>query len=394
MTAAVAALRPTTAHIDLRALRDNVRQARRLAGGRDVIAVVKADAYGHGAVPVARVLAAEGVGRFGVALVEEGRALRDAGLGGEIIVLGGFTGEQAADLVDLGLSAAVSDMDHAAALDRAARRAGRVAPIHVKVDTGMGRLGFPFAEAGQSLARLTACSGLRVEGLMTHFADADLADPAYAREQMARFDAAAGAARRAGAAVPMRHAANSAALMKGPRGLAARPAHPTDGPLYEAVRPGIMLYGCRPGPDPGGIALRPVLALTTKISLLKRVPADTPISYGRTFVTRRESLIAVLPIGYADGYPRALSNRGVVLVRGRRAPVVGRVCMDLTMIDATDVPDATEGDDVVLIGSQGDVVLSAEEVAEAAGTIAYEILCGIGPRVPRRYLDGATGVAA
>lgn len=394
MTAAVAALRPTTAHIDLRALRDNARQARRLAGGRNVIAVVKADAYGHGAVPVARVLAAEGIGRFGVALVEEGRALRDAGLRGEIIVLGGFTAEQAADLVDLGLSAAISDMDHAAALAQAARRAGRVTPIHVKVDTGMGRLGFPFAEAGQSLSRLAACSGLRVEGLMTHFADADLADPAYAREQIARFDAAAGAARRAGAAIPMRHAANSAALMKGPRGLDARPANPSDGPLYEAVRPGIMLYGCRPGPEASGVALQPVLALTTKISLLKRVPADTPISYGRTFVTRRESLIAVLPIGYADGYPRALSNRGVVLVRGRRAPVVGRVCMDLTMIDATEVPDAAEGDEVVLIGSQRDAVLSAEEVAEAAGTIAYEILCGIGPRVPRRYLDGATGAAA
>jgi alanine racemase len=390
----VAALRPTTAHIDLRAICHNARQARRLAGDRDVIAVVKADAYGHGAVPVARVLAAEGIGRFGVALVEEGRALRDAGLRGEIIVLGGFTAEQAGDLVDLGLSAAVSDMDHAAALDQAARRAGRVAPIHVKVDTGMGRLGFPSAEAGQSLSRLAGCSGLRVEGLMTHFADADLADPAYAREQIARFDAVAGAARRAGAAIPMRHAANSAALMKGPRGLGARPANPSDGPLYEAVRPGIMLYGCRPGPEVSGVALQPVLALTTKISLLKRVPADTPISYGRTFVTRRESLIAVLPIGYADGYPRALSNRGVVLVRGRRAPVVGRVCMDLTMIDATEVPDAAEGDEVVLIGSQRDAVLSAEEVAEAAGTIAYDILCGIGPRVPRRYLDGATGAAA
>jgi alanine racemase len=236
---------------------------------------------------------------------------------------------------------------------------------------------------------LAECSGLRLAGLMTHFADADLADPAYAREQIGRFDSVCDAARRAGVRLPMRHAANSAALIKGAQALGDPTTRPSDGPLYEAVRPGIMLYGCRPGPDVRGVELRPVLALTTKVSLLRRVPPDTPISYGRTFVTRRESLIAVLPIGYADGYPRALSNRGSVLVRGRRAPVVGRVCMDLTMIDVTEVPDAAEGDDVVLIGAQRDASLSAEEVAEAAGTIAYELLCGIGPRVPRRYVDSA-----
>lgn len=394
MTAAVAALRPTTASIDLRALRHNLAQARRLAGDREVIAVVKADAYGHGAAAVARVLAAEGVGRFGVALVEEGRTLREAGLRGEIIVLGGFTSEQASELVDLGLSATVFHLDHAAALDAAARRAGRVAAIHAKVDTGMGRLGFPVAAAAHSLARLADCSGLRLEGLMTHFADADLADPGYAREQIARFDAVADAARSAGVRISMRHAANSAALIKGPQGLGVpESARSSDGPLYDAVRPGIMLYGCRPCPEVSGVDLRPVLSLTTRVLLLKRVSANTPISYGRTFVTRRESLIAVLPIGYADGYPRALSNRGTVLVRGQRAPVVGRVCMDLTMIDVTEVPGVAEGDEVVLIGSHRDAALSAEEVAEAAGTIAYDLLCGIGPRVPRRYLDGADGAA-
>lgn len=382
-------MRPTVAHIDLRALRHNLAQARRLAAGRDLIAVVKADAYGHGAVPVARALAAEGVSRFGVALVEEGRVLREAGLCGDIVVLGGFTVDQAAEIVDLGLAAAIFHHDHAAALDAAARRAGRVVPIHVKVDTGMGRLGFPFDTAAESVARLAQRAGLRLDGLMTHFADADLADPAYAREQIARFDAVADAVRRAGLKIPTRHAANSAALIKGPSGLGSHPAeHLSDGPLYDAARPGIMLYGCQPGPDVTGAELRPVLSLTTKILLLKRVPADTPISYGRTFVTRRASLIAVLPIGYADGYPRALSNRGTVLIRGQRAPVVGRVCMDLTMVDATDVPGVAEGDDVVLIGSQGAATVSAEAVAEAAGTIAYEILCGIGPRVPRRCVDG------
>lgn len=394
MTAAVAALRPTTAHIDLRALRDNAGQARRLAGHREVIAVVKADAYGHGALAVARALAADGIGRFAVALVEEGRALRDAGVQGEILVLGGFTADQAPDIVESGLSAAVFHLDHAAALDRAARRAGRPVPIHVKIDTGMGRLGFPVADATAALTRLAESPGLRIEGLMTHFADADLADPGYAREQIARFDSVTDAARRVGVAIPVRHAANSAALIKGPAGVGPLRETPSDGPLYDAVRPGIMLYGCRPGPDVNGVPLRPVLSLVTKVSLLKRVPADTPISYARTFVTRRESLIAVLPIGYADGYPRALSNRGTVLIRGRRAPVVGRVCMDLTMVDVTEVPDAAEGDEVVLIGSQRGASLSAEDVAEAAGTIAYELLCGIGPRVPRRYLDGPPGATS
>jgi len=386
VTAAVASLRPTTAHIDLGALRHNLAQVRRLAGDREVIAIVKADAYGHGAVPVARALAAEGVTRFGVALVEEGRALREAGIRGEVLVLGGFVEDQAAEIVELGLTATIFHAGHADALNEAARRAGRAVPVHVKIDTGMGRLGFSPDAAPDAVAALARCAFLRLEGLMTHFADADLADPAYAREQVARFDAVAGTVRRAGVHIPIRHAANSAAVMAASSWRSAM-----GGPLYDAVRPGLMLYGARPGPAVGaGVDLRPVLSLTTRILLLKRVPPGTPISYGRTFVTRRESLIAVLPIGYADGYPRALSNAGRVLVRGRAAPVVGRVCMDLTMVDATDVPDAAEGDEAVVIGAQGAAAITVEEVAAGAGTIAYEILCGIGPRVPRRYLDAAS----
>ena len=386
MTAAVAALRPTTAHIDLGALRHNLAQVRRLADAREVIAIVKADAYGHGAVPVARALAAEGVTRFGVALVEEGRTLREAGIRGEVLVLGGFVEDQAAEIVELGLTATIFHAGHAEALNEAARRAGRAAPVHVKIDTGMGRLGFSPVAAPDAVAALARFAFLRLEGLMTHFADADLADPAYAREQVARFDAVAETVRRAGVHIPIRHAANSAAVMAASSWRSAM-----GGPLYDAVRPGLMLYGARPGPAVGaGVDLRPVLSLTTRILLLKRVPPGTPISYGRTFITRRESLIAVLPIGYADGYPRALSNAGRVLVRGRAAPVVGRVCMDLTMVDATDVPDAAEGDEAVVIGAQGAAAITVEEVAACAGTIAYEILCGIGPRVPRRYLDAAS----
>ncbi|MFZ5875995.1 MAG: alanine racemase [Nitrospirota bacterium] len=389
------ARRPTVARVDLEALCFNVGQAKRLAGGREVIAVVKADAYGHGAVPVVRALEADGVRRFGVALVEEGRALREAGVRGEILVLGGVAPDHAPDAVAHDLSAAIFHEAHAAALEAAAARAGRVAAVHVKVDTGMGRLGFPVETAAAAVARVAQRPGLRLDGLMTHFADADLADPAYAREQIARFDAVAAAVARAGIKIPTRHAANSAALIKGPRALGpAAGGRTSDGPLYEAARPGIMLYGCRPSPAVDGVLLKPVLSLTTKILLLRRVPPNTPISYGRTFVTQRESLIAVLPIGYADGYPRALSNRGAVLIRGRKAPVVGRVCMDLTMVDATEVPGVTEGDEAVLIGSQGEATLSAEAVAEAAGTIAYELLCGIGPRVPRHYQGGLDKAAS
>lgn len=390
MTAAVAAGRPTTAHVDLDALRHNLRQARRLAHSRELIAVIKADAYGHGALPVARTLAAEGVPRFGVALVEEGRALREGGIGEEILVLGGFLPEQAGDLVELGLTAAVFHLGAAEALDAAARRAGRTAPIHVKIDTGMGRLGFPAAEAPDALVRLARYASLRVDGVMTHFADADLADLAYAREQMMRFSSACRAAASRGVVIPMRHAANSAMLLGAGQASAIEDESGSGG-LYEAARPGLMLYGCRPGAAVGKTTeLRPVLSITTRILLLKRVPPGSPISYGRTFVTRRESLIAVLPIGYADGYPRALSNRGAVLVRGRRAPVVGRVCMDLTMVDVTDVPDAAEGDAVVVIGAQGRERIGIDEIAEQAETISYEILCGIGPRIPRRY-HGAAG---
>lgn len=352
--------------------------------------MIKADAYGHGALSVARALAAEGVTRFGVALVEEARALREGGIAEEILVLGGFMPEQAGDLVELGLTAAVFHLGAAEALDAAARRVGRTAPIHVKIDTGMGRLGFPVADAPDALVRLSRYASLRLDGVMTHFADADLADLAYAREQMTRFSSVCRAAAVRGVVIPMRHAANSAMLL-GAGQVSAIEDESASGGLYEGARPGLMLYGCRPGPAVGKTTeLRPVLSLTTRILLLKRVPPGSPISYGRTFVTRRDSLIAVLPIGYADGYPRALSNRGAVLVRGRRAPVVGRVCMDLTMIDVTDVPDAAEGDDVVVIGGQGDERISVDEVAEQAGTISYEILCGIGSRVPRRY-HGAAG---
>jgi alanine racemase len=239
----------------------------------------------------------------------------------------------------------------------------------------MGRIGIAPEEAARLIAEMRRLDGVEVRGLMTHFADADLGDKQFASHQMERFEKLLKTLDADGIPVPVRHAANSAAVLDFSRA------------LFTMVRPGLMLYGYNPL-EKGAAAragLRPVLSLVTRIAFLKKVPAGVPISYGRTFVTRRESIIATLPIGYADGYSRGLSNNAEVLVRGVRAPVVGRVCMDMCMIDVTDVPGVHEGDDVLLIGSQGNERITADEIAAKTGTIAYEVLCGISSRVPRIY---------
>ena len=369
-------MRETRAEIDLGAIRENVLLACRLAGpAAQVMAVVKADAYGHGAAPVARTALAAGATWLGVAVPEEGAVLREAGILSRILVLGPIAPEQAELVVEHGLDQCVSDLAQADALDRMARRRGRVVSLHLKVDTGMGRVGLPPREVRPAADHLARLSAIRLAGLMTHFADADADDPVFTQEQMTRFEAAAQAFREAGIAVPLRHAANSAALL----------LHP--GSRLDLVRPGIMLYGCHPrGPRrPDDPVLHPALRLRTVITQVKDVPAGGSVSYGRTFTASRDVRIATIPIGYADGLPRLLSNRGQALVRGRRAPLVGRVCMDMTMVDVTALPEVRAGDEAVLIGCQGDEEITADEVAELAGTISYEILCRIGPRVPRIY---------
>ena len=378
-------MRETRAEIDLGAIRENVLLACRLAGpAAQVMAVVKADAYGHGAAPVARTALAAGATWLGVAVPEEGAVLREAGILSRILVLGPIAPEQAELVVDHGLDQCVSDLAQADALDRMARRRGRVVSLHLKVDTGMGRVGLPPREVRPAADHLARLSAIRLAGLMTHFADADADDPAFTQEQMTRFEAAAQAFREAGIAVPLRHAANSAALL----------LHP--GSRLDLVRPGIMLYGCHPrGPRrPDDPVLHPALRLRTVITQVKDVPAGGSVSYGRTFTASRDVRIATIPIGYADGLPRLLSNRGQALVRGRRAPLVGRVCMDMTMVDVTALPEVRAGDEAVLIGRQGDEEITADEVAELAGTISYEILCRIGPRVPRVYVGSTPAPSA
>jgi alanine racemase len=372
-------MRPTRAEVDLSAIASNVKLACRLAGpATKVMAVVKADAYGHGAVAVARTALEAGAARLGVAIPEEAIPLRAAGIACPILVLGPIAPEQADLVAAHGLDQCVSDLSQAEALSRAARGSGRVLDLHVKVDTGMGRVGIRPREVREVAEKILALPSVRLAGLMTHFAEAEAEEPDFAREQLARF---AEAARDVSAVLqggmPIRHAANSAALLFLPQ---AR---------LDLVRPGIMLYGCHPRGrrHPAEPALRPALRLRTAISQLKDVPRGAGVSYGRTFVASRDIRVATLPIGYADGVGRLLSNRGHVLLRGRRVPIIGRVCMDMTMVDVTDLPEVSVGDEAVLIGRQGAEEITADEVAELQGTISYEILCRIGPRVPRVYLS-------
>lgn len=337
------------------------------------MAVVKADAYGHGAANVAAALSGEGVKAFGVATVEEGVELRESGVPGTIVVLGGVDGPQAEEAHARGLSAALFESGQIASLERAAARAGRPFPVHVKIDTGMGRLGFLEGAAGSVIERLRGCAGVRVEGWMTHLACADGADASdreYTRGQLAVFAAGLPAVRKAFGAAVAAHALNSAGVMS------------WRDHAHDMVRPGIALYGSLPAEGLGGeLGLVPVMRLVTKIVSLKEMPPGHPVSYGRTFRRPDAARIAVVPIGYADGYRRAFSGAASMGVAGSRAPVAGRVCMDHTMIDVTGVPGAAVGTEVVVMGPGGE---SADALAALSGTIPYEILTQVGRRVPRR----------
>ncbi len=371
-------MRPTRAEIDLSAIAANVALACRLAGrGTEVMAVVKADAYGHGAVPVARTALDAGATWLGVATPEEAIPLRGAGIASRILVLGPVAPEQADLVAAHDLDQCVSDPGQAEVLNRAGRGGGRVLALHLKVDTGLGRVGVQPRDVRGAAERIRALSSVRLLGLMTHFAEAEAEDPAFACEQLVRFAEAARDLAAAGIPVPIRHAANSAALLFLP-----------DARL-DLVRPGIMLYGCHPRgrQHPAQPMLRPTLRLRTAISQIHDVARGESVSYGRTFVAPRDLTVATLPAGYADGVGRLLSNRGHVLIRERRVPIVGRVCMDMTMVDVTNLPEVSVGDEAVLIGRQGTEEISADEVAEVQGTISYEVLCHIGPRVPRVYLS-------
>lgn len=357
--------------IDLAALRHNCRTLRHLLGaGTRMLAVVKSDAYGHGMIPVARTLHQEGVAAFGVAEVHEGVLLRQAGISGDIVVFLGTDLESLPEVAHHGLQPVVFDRGQVAEISRFACSAATRIGVHLKVDTGMGRLGILPEEVAGFVAFLKENSGVYLAGVMSHFPLADASDSEACRGQNRLF---AEVLKRSGTAG---HIANSAALLRYPD------MH------WDMVRPGIALYGCPAGDGAwaGKDVLRPVMSFKSRIIQVKDVPAGTGVSYGYTYVTSRPSRLAVLPLGYNDGYLRALSNRAEVLVRGQRAPQRGRVCMNVTMIDVTDIPGVRAGDEATLLGTQQGGRISAEEVAGWLGTINYEVLCLFGNNNPRVYV--------
>jgi alanine racemase len=367
-------VRPTFASIDLGAIARNYRLLQdRVGAGRAVIPVLKADGYGHGAGPVARRLEREGASRFAVAVAEEGVALRRAGVTGEILLLNFSDARDVGTHRAYGLAPALYDLEQARGFADAAAGFEEPLPVQVKVDTGMGRIGFLPEELGALADVLRRARGLRVAGTFSNLASAEDAASPRTAEQVERLRVGVAALADAGISPGIVHLANTAGVL----------LHP--GSWLDAVRPGLALYGVSPSAGSGGDeGLEPVMGLETRVMAVREVSAGIALGYGGRFVTQRPSVIAVLPIGYHDGFRRSFSGRVRVLLRGKEAPVVGAVSMDLTLVDAT-VPGARSGERVICLGSDGAHRVTAWDLARAADTLPYEILCGISPRVPRVY---------
>ena len=371
-----ASQRPTRIHVDLDALAGNLR-AIRTQVGVPVMAIVKANAYGHGLVPVARHLQGQGVEHLGVAFLEEGIALRRAGISLPILVLGGIFGPQAAEFITHDLDITVSSLDKLRQVEAAAQALERKAVIHLKIDTGMERIGVHSYSARPFIEAAVASKWCVLKGIYSHLACADDPGSAMTALQLERFLQACSHFDSLGAPMPLRHLANSGGVLHFPN------------TWLDMVRPGITLYGVLPDPaSQPTIALQPALSLVSQVVYFKVVKAGNTVSYGATWAPAMDTRVVTVPIGYGDGYPRALSSRGEVLVRGQRWPVVGRVCMDQCMVDLGARGTAYNEDEVVLIGQQGQATITAEAVAQAAGTIPYEILTGLNQRIPRVYHTG------
>jgi len=369
--------RPTTAEIDLSALEHNLNLVREMAGDKvKLLCVVKAHAYGHGIKEVAKKLFSCGIDYFGVATVDEANTLRNyLGVGVSILVLGSIFKEETDEVLRNDLTQTIADKDVAIALSQSAKKFNKTARAHIKVDTGMGRIGIWHENAIDFIKWVKGLGNIEIEGIWTHLSSAD-DDIDFTNEQIYIFRELIKELEGQGINVSLKHVANSMAVIG------------FSGAHLNLVRPGLILYGLYPKSGlRDKVNFKPVMTIKTKIVFLKEVPAGRFISYGKRFTTHRLTKIATLPIGYGDGYPRALSNKASVLIRGERAPVVGTICMDQIMVDVGHITDVKVGDEVVLLGKQGNEQISAEELAELSDTIPYEIVCSIAPRVPRIYLD-------
>ena len=366
--------------IDLDAISENFNAIRDKAKV-PVMAVIKADAYGHGAIQVARLLQ-DRAAFFGVSSMLEATELRRAGLSNPILILGHTPVKAFSTAIREGIRPTIFRYEDAEALSDAAVAAGTSAPFHFAVDTGMSRIGFPVTEEAADLcARIAKLPGLVTEGIFSHFATADSADLTRARNQAQLFDSFCDMLKARGVRIPIRHLNNSAGLMN-------FDTH------YEMVRSGIVTYGMYPSDEvsPDLLALKPALQFFSKVTFVKTLPAGKEISYGGTYTTTKETVVATIPVGYADGYRRSLSNKFYCLIHGKRAPILGRVCMDQMMVDVTDIADVQPEDTVILVGRSGDEEITVEQIAAAADSFNYEFVCGISRRVPRVYYLGGKAV--
>jgi alanine racemase len=365
--------RPTWAEINLGNLEHNFHQIKkRLKSSTKVLVTIKADAYGHGLIPVAKRLIKCGVDFFGVASIDEGIRLREAGLRIPILVMGMVLKNDVSPLFRYRLIPTVCDVDFANTLNSRSKALGRPIGVHVKIDTGMGRVGVLHHDAQRLLIKIHKLKHINIEGIFTHFPFADM-DRQFTLYQIYLFNRLLHNLSKEGIHIPLKHSANSIAVLD------YKESH------FNMIRPGLAIYGLYPKENLD-IHLKPVLSLKTKIIFLKKMPKGYGISYGHDYITKKDTKIAMLPIGYGDGYPRNLSNQAPVLIRGRRFNISGRICMDQVMVDVGSF-SARVGDEVVLIGSQGRNKITAEELASLAGTIPYEIVCGLGSRIPRVYID-------
>lgn len=370
-------LRPVWAEIDLDKLAYNMREIRRVAKSKDIIAVVKADGYGHGALDIAPTLLENGATRIAVAVLNEAVELRRGGIKAPIMILG-FTPPSFVDmLLRYDIEQTVYSYDLAKEISNMAKKKNKKAKIHIALDTGMGRIGFlPDDKNVEEVYKISKLPNIIIEGLYSHFSSADETDKNYTEIQLKKYNSFYDKLVQKGVKVNIRHIANSAAIIDLPE------SH------FEAVRPGMILYGYYPSEEvfKEKIHLKPVMTLKTNIVHIKNLPAGEYISYGRKFKTTRESVIATLPVGYADGYTRLLFEKAKVIINGSFVPVVGRICMDQCMVDVTDLKDVKLGDEVILMGEQGELKFNADDIAKLMGTINYEVTCMISKRVPRVYV--------
>ena len=373
------ALRPAWVEINLNNLDFNIKNIKTKIGDREMIGVIKADAYGHGSVKVAEVLRANGCKTFAIATIQEAITLREAGAKEEIILLGLAPDMYADTVVQYDITPVVCDSSNAAAINAAAKAADKTVHGLIAVDTGMGRIGYLADEAeaaAEDIKKIQALENFKIKSLFSHMSTADALDKTFSRQQEEKFNKFYSVLTSAGINIPMKTLANSASVMEIPS------------VYFDACRPGIILYGCYPSDevDKNELAIKPVMSVKANIVHLKDVPEGFSVGYGRKFISTRPSKIATLALGYADGYPRPYSQYAKVIVNGHIAPIAGNICMDQCMVDVTDVPDVKVGDEVIIMGTDGTHTFLADDIARATGTINYEIVCAFGQRLPKVYV--------